>query len=185
MRFAAVPAILLFLVMAPRPAAAQVKVGDSAILHDFGQRDLFEPEKEYWISNFVGPEAWPKQRKKALLLSFCASYCEACWEELPRLLQWKEEYGRRGFEIWEVVVDQEPEGRRKAKQKMQRARGKIVITRMAVRKMADTYMGKPWTMPALYLIDRHGRVVSILRGLEKGGLKRLKKNLEQLLPSDK
>jgi len=169
--------VLSMLALVPPPASAQAKKGGDA--SDYGQRDLFDGETEYWVSDFVGSEA--EQKKKALLVSFCASFCKPCWKELPLLLELKKKYGERGFELWSVLVDQDNEGRDIGKKKLQPAKGKAVCTRMAGRRMADEYMGRKWEMPALFLIDGKGKIVEVLKGLDKGGLKRLENKLKDLL----
>lgn len=179
MKLLAFPLYCLLLLVAPTPASAQVKTGDTA--PDFGQRDLFGAPGETWVSDFVGPEAPAETSKKALLISFSASYCKPCWKELPHLLELKEKYGPKGFEVWTVLVDQETEERAVGKKKLEKARGKIIITRMAVRKMANVYMGEKWEMPALFLVAGDGKVVSVLKGLDQGGFDKLESRLSTLL----
>jgi len=170
---------LFFCALLSFPATAQVKTGDKA--PDFGQRDLFGALGEVWVSDFVGTEAPAETKKKALLISFSASYCKPCWKELPQLLELKKKYGPKGFEVWTVLVDQEAEGRELGKKRLEKARGKMTITRMAVRRMADVYMGKKWEMPALFLVAGDGKVVSTLKGLDAGGFDKLEKKLSELL----
>lgn len=171
-----VPALLL-----ATPLCAKVKEGQMA--PDFGLRDLFEDgssTRSYWVSDFVGPEAG-ENAKKALLISFCHSMCKACWKELPELLSLKEKYGPRGFEVWSILVDSDPQGREKGKKKLENAKGKIIVTRTASARMADEYMGTPWDMPALFLIDKSGKVVRVMHEYKPDELKELDARIEKLL----
>ncbi len=45
---------------------------------------------------------------KVMLLNFWATWCEACLEEMPSLVQLREKYASRGFEILGVNVDENP-----------------------------------------------------------------------------
>jgi len=171
----------LLVLLLSTPLCAKVKEGQTA--PDFGLRDLFDESadaKSYWVSDFVGPEA-AENAKKALLISFCHSSCKACWIELPELLGLKVKYGARGFEVWSILVDTDPEGREKGKQKLAPARGKIVVTRTASTRMPNEYMGTPWEMPALFLIDRNGKVVRILHEYKPDELKALDRQVEELV----
>lgn len=170
--------LFLACMLLPCTGFGQVKTGDRA--PDFGQRDIFDEKTEYWVSDFVGPEATDRAAK-ALLLSFSASYCKPCWKELPDVLKLKGKYGSKGFEVWTVLVDQENEGREKGKKQLASAKGKIVCTRMAGRKMANDYLGTKHELPALFLIDKDGKVVDTLKGLDKGGLKQLERKLKKLV----
>jgi peroxiredoxin len=167
-------------VLSTAEAQAQVKKGDNALAKDYGQKDLFGAEAMYWLSSFVGPDAG-EGKKEALLLSFCHSSCEACWEELPSLIELKKKYGSEGVEIWSVLVDDDDEGRAIGKKKLAPARDVFVVTRMAVPAMADAYLGRPWVMPALFLIDGDGRVRLVLQGKDTKNQKKLEKEVRSLV----
>jgi len=164
------------------PAAfGQLKKGDLAA--DYGQLDLYaDPARElvHWVSDFVGPEA-AEEAQKALLISFCASYCVPCWKELPILLAFKEKFGARGFEVWSVLVDEDQEGRAEGKKKLEPANGKIVCTRIGARNMPDKYMGPKWEMPALFLIDSKGVIVATASGLETEALRTMEQAIADLV----
>lgn len=85
--------------------------------------------------------------------------------------------------MWTVLVDQEEEGRKVGKKKLEKAGGKMIITRMAVHKMANVYMGDKWEMPALFLIGGDGRIVSVLKGLDEGAVDKPEERMENLLTS--
>ena len=45
---------------------------------------------------------------KVMFINFWATWCEACMEEMPSLVQLREKYASRGFEILGVNVDENP-----------------------------------------------------------------------------
>ncbi|NDG85431.1 MAG: TlpA family protein disulfide reductase [Proteobacteria bacterium] len=45
---------------------------------------------------------------KVMLINFWATWCEACMEEMPSLVQLREKFVSRGFEILGVNVDENP-----------------------------------------------------------------------------
>jgi len=46
--------------------------------------------------------------QKIMFINFWATWCEACMEEMPSLVQLREKYASRGFEILGVNVDENP-----------------------------------------------------------------------------
>lgn len=173
---------VLVMVLLSHPAQGQVKAGDMA--PDFGQPDLFGVDGQTgtrWVSDFIGPDAPSDKRVKALLISFCASYCKPCWKELPFLLKLKKDLGSSGLEVWSILVDRDADGLEAGRTKLASAKGTIVLTRTGSRAMADKFMGGKWEMPALFLLDSTGKVVMTLKGLDHGGLDRLEKKVGELL----
>lgn len=177
--------VLLFVLLhvcISAPVHAQVKPGDQA--PDFGQPELFPTDGKtstLWVSDFVGPDAPAKTKRKALLISFCASYCKPCWKELPFLLKLKDDFGAIGLEVWSVLADREPDGLEAGRRKLAAARGKLLMTRTGSRAMGNKYMGSQWEMPALYLIDSTGKIKMVLQGLDQGRLGKLRKVIEGML----
>ena len=45
---------------------------------------------------------------KVMMINFWATWCEACMEEMPSLVQLREKYASKGFEILGVNVDENP-----------------------------------------------------------------------------
>jgi thiol-disulfide isomerase/thioredoxin len=48
-------------------------------------------------------------RAKVMLINFWATWCEACVEEMPSIIQLREAYKNRGFEVLGVNLDENPE----------------------------------------------------------------------------
>ncbi len=45
---------------------------------------------------------------KVMLINFWATWCEACMEEMPSLIQLRDQYASKGFEVLGVNVDENP-----------------------------------------------------------------------------
>lgn len=48
-------------------------------------------------------------RAKVILINFWATWCDACVEEMPSIIQLREAYKDRGFEVLGVNLDENPE----------------------------------------------------------------------------
>lgn len=64
--------------------------------------------KRFSLVNYVGPDA--KEKKRAVVLSFAASYCEPCKRELGELKKLKKKLDASNVLLAVVVIDTEPEG---------------------------------------------------------------------------
>lgn len=47
-------------------------------------------------------------KHKVMLINFWATWCEACLEEMPSLVQLRNQYSNRGFEVLGINVDDNP-----------------------------------------------------------------------------
>jgi len=165
----------------PGDLLSKVKEGD--IAPDYGPRDLFDPEnrdKEYWISSYVGEN--PREPKKALVLSFFASYCKPCKKEVPILIELQKQYGHLGLQVLLVVIDTEPEGWEKSKEFLQEQKPNFPCARLRVSKMAEDYFGGGTKdLPAMFVIDGARKVRKVIKGLDgaKGSVEKIIKNLLQ------
>lgn len=64
--------------------------------------------KRFSLANYVGADA--KEKKRAVVLSFAASYCEPCKRELAELKKLKKKLDASNVMLAVVVIDTEPEG---------------------------------------------------------------------------
>jgi thiol-disulfide isomerase/thioredoxin len=92
---------------------------------------------------------------KVLLVSFFATWCPPCIEEIPSLVELQEEYGKDGFSVIGLSVDQG---------------GPEAVARLAEKKkinypvlMADEEtmeaFGGVYGVPVAFLVNREGNVV--------------------------
>ena len=97
---------------------------------------------------------------KVVLVDFWATWCGGCKQELPWFQEFAVKYGRRGFSVLAVSVDEEgwPVVRRFVDPL--KLRFKVVIDDTDTAKRYDLK-----EMPAAFLIDRNGRVATKYIGL--------------------
>ena len=98
---------------------------------------------------------------KVLLVTFWATWCGPCREEIPSLIKLRQELGKDGFEVIGISMD---EG------------GRALVSRFA-KKQAINYplaMGNPKVarafggiigIPQSFLVDRSGKIVKSYAGL--------------------
>lgn len=114
---------------------------------------------------------------KVVLVDFWATNCAPCLAEFPNLKQMYQELQPQGFEIIGVSLDEDGQT---VDAFCERAR---LPWRMVMNETPEGEVGKRYkvrTIPALYLVDRQGKVVQLdVRGND------LRTTVEQLLKSDK
>ncbi len=114
------------------------------------------------------------KRGRIVLVDFWAAWCPPCREENPNLVKLYDMYHYRGFDIYQVSLDQRKEDWTGAIRNDRLGRW----VHVSDLKYRDSEVVKRFGLseiPASYLIDREGRVIAInLRGLN------LQKKLEEL-----
>jgi peroxiredoxin len=92
-------------------------------------------------------------RGKVVLLNFWATWCTACLTEMPRFVEWQQEFGGRGLQVIGVSMDDEEPPVRAFSQKY-RLNYPVV---MGDEKLGEMY-GGIFGLPVTFLIDRDGNV---------------------------
>ncbi len=115
-------------------------------------------------------------RGKVLLIDFWASWCGPCRQAMPALDAMRTEFGKDGFEVIAVNLDEKPgDGLDFLK--------KYPVTYPTVQddqgRIAKLYGVR--TMPMSYLIDRQGVVRHVHEGFNKKDIPRLKAAVKELL----
>ena len=103
MRYKAIP-ILIFLFLSPllTPAYAQPQIGEKAPGFTTSTLD----GKRIALKDY-----WEQQEKKVLVLSFFATWCHPCKEDLPYLQKIQDQYGGPGLQVLCVLtLDPSEEG---------------------------------------------------------------------------
>lgn len=92
-------------------------------------------------------------RGKVVLLNFWATWCAPCRLEMPRFVAWQKQYGRQGFQVVGVSIDdsQAPVGPLAAKMRLDYP----VV--MGNATLGGLY-GGVYGVPVTFLIDRKGIV---------------------------
>jgi peroxiredoxin len=119
----------------------------------------------FGLSSHVGPGA--TEPKKAVLLSFFATYCKPCKKEMPFLAALDATYREKGLLVLSVSIDQEKEKIDQAKRLADEHGVKFPV-------LSDRFniVAKRWgiaKLPCVYLIDGDGKVIMQKVGY-KGGV---------------
>ena len=111
--------------------------------------------------------------KGPIILDFWASYCKPCIREMPQLIEMEKRYKRKK-NVRLVLINIDKEGKKKASQILKKLKIKneclLDIYQMTIKKYSPTLK-----VPAVFLIDRKGRITfqaigeskEVLNGLER------------------
>jgi len=155
--------ILLLLIFALPLFAKQPSAGSRAInftLYDFEGTELT-------LRDFKG---------KVVLLDFWASWCVPCREELPMLNMLQKKYGRHGFEVVAVNIDNKRENAIKFLQQYNITLKSVWDQKKEVVSMYDVA-----TMPTTFIIDQRGIIRFVHSGFEAENLNEYRRQIESLL----
>ncbi len=97
---------------------------------------------------------------KALLITFFATWCPPCRQEIPTLIQMQNEYGPQGFSVIGMSVD---EGGRKIVAKLVELENINYPVLMAKQSTASDFGGIPG-IPTSFLINTKGNIVKTYQG---------------------
>ncbi len=131
-------------------------------------------ERYISVDRYIGVEA--KEPKKAVLVTFFASYCEPCHKEMPLLVALQEAYKDKGLQVVMVSIDTEIEKIEQAKDLAKKNGAKfpvltdrynIVAKRFFVTKLPNSYLasgaGKVIMANVGYNDDTSRRLVDEIR----------------------
>ena len=115
--------------------------------------------KSFFLNDYVGDKA--KNKCKALILSFSASYCKPCKKEIPELGKFIKKYGDKGLAVFIVALEKEFD-----------ARKLIVETKTTLPVLLDRYLVVPKMIgnrgiPYTVLMDSTGTVKFINTGFSE------------------
>ena len=126
------------------------------------------PEKEKPAPALVGVTVDGKKisladykGKSAVLLNFFASWCGPCRSEYPHLKTLDERYGKRGFQVISISVDQNPE---LAAMLAKKAGAKFPVVHDAKGELATRFGVS--AIPHNVIIDAQGNVVQTVLGAD-------------------
>lgn len=92
-------------------------------------------------------------RGKVVLLSFWATWCSPCLEEMPRFVLWQKKYAAQGLQVVAISMDDDEQPVRAAYRKF---RLNYPVA-MGDEQLGELY-GGVLGLPMLFLIDRHGQI---------------------------
>lgn len=96
---------------------------------------------------------------KVVLLSFWATWCASCQEELPRFAEWQKKYGADGLQVLAISMDDSAAAVRRRVRKLHLDYPVV----MGDAKLGEEY-GGVLGLPVTYLVDRDGIVVEQIKG---------------------
>ena len=117
-------------------------------------------------------------RGKVILLDFWATWCAPCQEEIPRFVEWQNEYRDRGLQVIGVSMDDSPE----PVQKFSREFRMNYPVAIGTQDIASQY-GGILGLPVNFVIGRDGRIKAKHLGMYD--LMLLKRELNEQLESKK
>ena len=132
-----------------------IKIGDT--FPGFFLKDV--NGKNFFLNNYVGEN--PKNKCKALILSFSASYCKPCKKEIPEIGKFMKKYGDKGLVVFIIALEKEFD-----------ARKLIVETKTTLPVLLDRYLVVPKMIgnrgiPYTVLLDEKGTVKLINTGFSE------------------
>lgn len=132
---------------------------------------------DFTLKDFDGkPVKLSDQRGKVVLLDFWASWCDPCREELPYLDILQKTYGKRGFTVLAVNIDNKLENAEKFLDKYD-----IKLMPLWDQKKRVVSAYDVQTMPTTLIIDQRGWIRYLHNGFEVEKFQVYKQQIERLL----
>lgn len=116
---------------------------------------------------------------KVVLLSFWASWCKPCHQELPALQEIWKRHRARGFALVSVAVDP-PDTESDVRQMARRYRYEFPVLLDPETDVANRF-NPTMDLPYSVLIDREGRIAAVHQGYRIGDELTMEKEIEALL----
>jgi thiol-disulfide isomerase/thioredoxin len=115
---------------------------------------------------------------EVIVVNFWASWCAPCRKELPIMNQWNDQWDGRGARVVAISIDNEL---RNAQRFAEQAKLTMPLFHDGPEGLAKE-LDLP-SVPCTYLIDRSGRVVSIIQSSSSKELASLEERAESLMRS--
>jgi len=147
--------------------AQALKAGDtfpSFYLKDIEGTDFFS-------NQYIGEKA--PDTVKAVVFSFCASYCKPCKIEIPELGALAEKYRGQGIEVFLVTLENQTLSRELVKETGTKLR--VLMDRYLVVQKLVGFQGIPFTV----LVDRSGVVKLVNTGFSESQASETIKRLDE------
>jgi cytochrome c biogenesis protein CcmG/thiol:disulfide interchange protein DsbE len=113
-------------------------------------------------------------RGKVVLLNFWATWCAPCQLEMPRFVQWQQQYGPQSLQVIGISMDDDPALVRRVDRKLKLN----YPVAMGDEELGELY-GGVLGLPLTFLIDRNGEVRAQFQG--ETDLKTIEDRLKQIL----
>ncbi len=137
--------LILLLVMLPATVLGQGDKPRALALKDLKGRTIR-------LSHYKG---------KVVLLNFWATWCPPCRAEMPDLIKWQKEYGRRGLQV--IGITYPPTEISEVREFIRSVRVNYPI--LLGEKETRTLFDPGDTLPITIVIDREGNVHEVIEGI--------------------
>src|SRR5262249_18029828 len=125
-----------------------------------GQADMIPGAPDFELQDLNGKAVRLQDfRGKAVVLNFWATWCVPCKTEMPWLNEFQKQYGKEGFVVVGIAMDNSSGSVKKFISKM----GVSYQIVMGTQAVADQYQVKGY--PLTFYIDRYGRITDQVPGL--------------------
>jgi len=118
---------------------------------------------------------------RVVLLSFFASWCGPCREELPLLVDLDTRYRSLGLRVVGVSIDKEEDGIAAARRLVADHHAAYPVLSDRFNLLARRYLGDQAPLPSAFLIGRDGTILSIERGYTRDASGFLRAKVEAAL----
>ena len=170
-------ALLSIPVLAQDKGGEPVKVGGTAPA--FGPLTVLNPKVAGTES--VSFDGKLSGNTKALLVSFFATWCPGCVNEVPLLSSLQKTYGSKGLRIVSITFEKEPAAQASAMKLLEKNGATYTAAFDTDERVRRAFQGSKFSLPSLYLIDRSGKIVAWHEGFDESTGAKLKPELERLL----
>jgi peroxiredoxin len=142
-----------------------------------------EPAPGFALPNNNGAMVFKSSLHGNLLISFFASYCRPCAQELPRLVELEKKYGARKRLSMVLISADVNDSDGDAKEKAGRFLRKAGVERGYLLDMYHVVISKynpKKALPATFLVDCAGNIVFREIGAQKDTIDRLERAIQRL-----
>lgn len=133
------------------------------------------------LSALVGPEAEAVQQKKAVLISFFATWCKPCKQEMPFLQQLFTDYKSKGLQVISVAIDKDESTWPEIGELVKKNGITYPIVKDRYNLIARQYLGDKTAMPSVFILDKDGKVLLVKQGYTTDAAGFLKAEIEKAL----
>ena len=124
----------------------------------------------------------PRRSKQVVVIDFFRTDCKPCRKGLPKLVKLHRRYKNRGVKVLLVALLEEEKGEAKLGAFLRKNPLPFTVLIDSYGVAAKKYVLENGIVkiPALFVVDRHGKLRHVVRGLDDKGFKRLQKLVEKL-----
>lgn len=162
---------------------SKLKTGDK--LENFGLRRLVEKpgtSPMVFLDQYVGPGV--KDSANLLLLSFFASWCEPCKEELPEIRRLAGEHTKRGLRVVMINIDDTKEGISQVEAFCRKENMSFPVVSDRFHIVARRFFGDQLPLPANFLVNSKSEIVFARTGGGDKMIAELEAELQSRLVND-